>query len=215
MESSRINVGAERGAIALCSRGLVHSRTLESIEDARFMARSGFHNWRTYLTHDRPIPEAQNEVVERILSLDPAAEWILFVEEDIVLPRFLFQHFNHSPVQAVNYRLPGNQECVRKDRLGNVIFCGLGCTLVHKNVFVSIPRPWFQTSTQFSEEDGKLYPSYQGKVSYGGHDVFFCHALQTQKIQIREVPRLRAEHLRVSKLGAELSNIGYHEIRSL
>lgn len=210
-----VSIGSERGAIALCSRGLAHSRTWESIEEARFINSAGFHNWKTHFTHDLPIPHAQNEIVERITRLDPGAEWILFVEEDIVIPHWIFQHFDRSPVQAVNYSLPGGTDSIRRNRRGEVLFCGLGCTLIHKNVLVSLPAPLFQTSPQFTEEDGRLVPNFSGEASYGGHDIYFCHALQERGIKIREVPRIRAEHLRVSKFGDSGKNIGYHDIVSL
>src|SRR5581483_9615394 len=107
------------GAVCICSRGLIHSRTLESIEQNLRPARARGEVWLTEYTHDKPIPEAQNAVVEQALIWDP--EWILFVEEDNMLPIGMLRQMRdiadtqHTPVVLADYKLPDGSRCIRRN----------------------------------------------------------------------------------------------------
>lgn len=197
------------GYIAICSRGLVHSRTMEAVTDF-LEANPG---WKVRFTHDENIPDAQNFIVRSIL-IDEKAEWILFVEEDSVPPANLLELFSDAPVQCVDYTLEGGTRSVNRNDDGSVIFCGLGCTLVAAAVFRSLPYPWFTTQTHTIEkENGRqfLKPTSELK-EYGGQDVSFCYALQQAQIPIHMVPNIEARHLRVNRLGAPRTNAGCHEV---
>jgi hypothetical protein len=186
---------------------------MEAIEEMR---RATAIETRLLLTHDQPIPGAQNEITRRALSL--GCESILYIEEDIVVPRDLISHVQ-SPqlVQCVDYALEGGGRSTALDKAGRVLFCGLGCTLVAAQIFQTLPLPWFSTRSFTIDRDGvrqRLAPS-AGETQYGGQDISFCYALQQAGIDIHRIDGIEVEHLRVRHMGQAHSNHGCHTVEAL
>lgn len=201
------------GYIAVCSRGLVHSRTMQAC-----CALQRRHGWNVQLTHDLPIPEAQNEIIRRILS-DTSAEWILFVEEDIVPPLNIIDACDDLQlVQSVDYNLEGGNKSI--NRIGSnreILFSGMGCLLVAASVFRRLKAPWFAIGEfGIDRDDGvpKLKPT-PGNKDFGGQDISFCYSLQQAGIPIHHLRHLQAQHLRVKRMGQRLTNQGCHHIEEL
>lgn len=170
-------------AICLCSRGLVHSRTAEAIEQNRLDVRPTFPTHLLF-THDKPIPEAQNDITRAALAI--GADWMWFVEEDMLPGRFVLgnmldcAHDHHADVVVADYRLKTDDflKSVCRDRGGRFLFSGMGCMLARRTVFLKIPAPWFDTDTFCVYKDtGEFRPRHE-RASYGGQDVYFfakCH----------------------------------------
>lgn len=201
----------QNGVIAVCSRGLIHSRTAEALSHLQRVYR-----WHTLFTHDLPIPEAQNEITKRALAL--GCEWILYIEEDNVPPVDLIAcATTENLVQCCDYALPGGQRSVALDASGRVLFCGMGCLFVAAEVFKKIKWPWF-TDTEFLEERNakhtRLKPGV-GKKNYGGQDISLCFRLQQANIPVFNMRGVEAEHLRIKRMGDSLSNNGCHTIERL
>jgi len=200
------------GVIAICSRGLVHSRTMQAVTDFLEM----WDGWKVRYTHDEPIPEAQNFIVRSIL-ISPAVEWIWFIEEDNVPSADFLNRTTDDPVQCLDYNLVGGNRSVHQDESGRVLFCGLGCTLVAADVFRRLPYPWFTTNCFTIERDGHkqlLKPTAEQK-QYGGQDISFCYSLQQADLPIHLIPSIEAQHLRVSRMGTPGVNNGCHEVQVL
>jgi hypothetical protein len=215
MNPRLMNPLTDDGVICVCSRGLIHSRTIRAIEKARAQARG---KWVLEIEDESPIPAAQNIITMRALMEHREARWLLFVEEDVVIPFDIFQRFNSDPIQAVNYTLPGGLESIRRASRfpGRILFCGLGCTLIHRDVFEAFEEPfWFSTGYQFTDVDGELVPISKVASGYGGHDIYFCYHAGQLGFPVRQVLNTTALHLRVTAMGEPGKNDGLHQITVL
>lgn len=67
-------------AVALPTRGLIHSRTIEAVIQA--IEHRGIREYTLVLTHDLPIPDSHETVCKQALAT--GAEFIWLVEEDVV-----------------------------------------------------------------------------------------------------------------------------------
>jgi hypothetical protein len=185
---------------------------MEAVEDLR---RNTSTETRMLITHDLPIPDAQNEITSRALALGCSA--ILYIEEDVIPPEDFLDHATADMVQTVDYALEGGNHSVHLDDNNDVIFCGMGCLLVAADVFRKLPRPWFHTKSHTTIRDGHkelLVPQSELK-HYGGQEVALCFALQQAGIPIHLLTELRAKHLRVKRMGTPKQNDGCHEIEFL
>lgn len=207
------------------SRGLIHSRTEEAIEVARQEAETLGMEFRRYYTHDRPIPDCFNEVVDQAYRAGCDPIWI--VEEDVVpLPGAFTQSFlavrSGADIAVVDFpmRSKGNAELVEKtfpgvmqDGAGRVTWCRTGCILLKRCVFDLLPRPWFSTCSRFVSENEIIWQSPNPTV-YGCDTNFTngCFQLGFQFAIIKP----DAQHLELVEYGNhDLNNKGYHIIEPL
>lgn len=207
------------GVVCLCSRGLVHSRTIESIENNLEQLRTREQAWRIVFTHDLPIPEAQNEIVKRARALGP--EWIMFVEEDNVLPDGMIAQMmrlailQYADVVTADYRLPRGMTCVhRSAKTGEVVFSGMGCLLVRARVFDRVPQPWFDTREFYWNDELSVFEVRAGRNGYGGQDVDFFYKLREAGIRAVEIKR-QCGHLRLKNDFTPRTNNGCYEVIEL
>src|ERR1051326_6708994 len=125
------------GVVAICSRGLVHSRTEESVEMNLRPRRRAGEVWYVEHTHDLPIPVAQTEITERALRHNP--EFVWFVEEDNVIPSGTLFHMRQlaekHDVVVADYPLKDGNRSIYKSDKGSVLFGGMGCLLARARVF--------------------------------------------------------------------------------
>ena len=197
----------EGGAVALPSRGLVHSRTIESI------LKATDYRWPLFFSHDLPIPDAQNEVVEVALA-EASAEWLLLVEEDNTVPGDLLTTLANSRdnVQVLDYALEGGNRAVISDGLDGVLHAGIGCMLVRQSVFAKLSQPWFdtQTFTRAENPDGRLelVGPFPERSRYA--DVYFYWNLAQAGERIVQLPG-EAGHWKVGRCRDD----GPHDIRRL
>jgi hypothetical protein len=206
-----------QGVICLCSRGLIHSRTLKSIW--RVLPRDWRPNWELLTTDDLPIPEAQTSITQEALALDPS--WIFYVEEDMGLPDGILEDMiaQGNPVVTVDYNIGRydeqlkkwitTQKSIRRSEDGKIRICGMGCLLVNAEVFGSLKRPWFDTF-QLSKEGG----IHGVKVQYGGQDCWFSRRIIDAGIEIGEV-KADCKHYRLEDPGSIKSNDGVHKVIEL
>ncbi len=198
------------GVCCICSRGLVFSKTVEAT-DINMASVDGM--WIREFTHDKPIPDAQNEVVEKARKHNP--EWLWFVEEDIQPPNNalveMLEWGRHYDVVTTRYRLKGGSQC-GADSMGEVKFTGIGCTLIKASVFDKIGKPYF-----FS---GNVYDTDLKKVGvdpalYGQQDVYFFARLKEMEIPFHTITNFTPDHLRVAEYGDIRNNVGYHRVEAI
>ena len=186
----------------IASRGLVHTRTMESV-------LANLENLELYpgphpilFSHDKGIPDAQNDLVERALLTDATHFW--FVEEDNTFPpETLFRMLaEQMPVVAVDYPVGAKAYSTIMEKKGEIWWCGLGCTLIDREVFADLRYPWFRTDKTWRITDAETMELVEENIpnKYGGHDINFGMELRRVGIPIVAVSGLVSGHLEVIKL---------------
>lgn len=188
-----------RIGICVPSRGLIHSRTIESIEENISDLKA--HEIKYFFTHNLPIPDAQNKLVDKVL--DWKADWLFFIEEDNLIPKGTFKKMldKNADVIAVDYPV-GEKRCstiCRKN--GKILWCGLGCTLINTKVFKKIKKPYFRTDKTFRIVSKEPFEVIEEDIpnKYGGHDIWFGMSLNKVGIQIDQLPNVIAGHIKAKK----------------
>ena len=207
-------------AVLTPSRGLVHSRTIAAVEEnIRSVGRCHYRGW--FLSHDLPIPDCDEKVAE--LGLASGAEMLWFVEEDVIPPRgalvasmaLLRRGFD---VAAVDYPVGSAEDawgCSVSDG-DEVLWCGLGATLIARHVFERLPRPWFRTDVEYIKRGGAVWEARPNAAEperrWGGQDIHFCMALRAAGMKIGLVPGMTASQVKVVTMGQPGTNHGWHTV---
>ena len=198
-------------AICIATRGLVHSRTVESvlknIQETNFICKFFF-------THDLSIPDAQNKLVQD--ALDWGADYLWFVEEDMLIPDDTFSKMYQMGGQVVAVDYPVGEKrynCIARKQ-GQILWSGLGCTLFRREVFEIIPPPWFEINktVRITNEDPFEYVIDE-KVSYkyGGHDILFGLKCREKGVVIVQLEGITAGHIKPVESGKSGYNDGIHK----
>lgn len=204
--------------IILPTRGLAFTKVLIAIEALRKN-----HDLRVYYSHDLPIPDGHNELTKKALADD--CEYILIIEEDTVPPTGALEKLLavDSDIAAIDYGVSG-WGCITKNSKGEVLWCGLGCTLVKRHVFEKMTYPYFRADMSLNletDEQGnsiikewrKLPAEYIRTKQYGSLDIWFCCEARRLGFTITQVEG-ECEHLELVELGKRETNHGIHTIQA-
>lgn len=212
------------------SRGLIYSKTVESVTRGReALAAAGIGSQVVY-SHDLPIPDSFNYVVEQNFQ-NPAVNKILFIEEDMVVEESAFVSLctADNDVTALQYNDKNGSPhgIIHYNEQGNILWCGFGATLIQKYVFDKLDKPWFRDDVRYkvikkqTGPDGKkIVTQYEpmearSEWGYGGHDVDFYTRVNKAGFSIKSLPDIRAHHLMVVEMGKDHMNKGVHVIRTV
>lgn len=185
------------------SRGLVHSRTIESVrQNFEHLDKYEDVQWEHFFTHDKGIPDAQNDLVERALKWE--ADYVWSVEEDMLIPKEallkLLHPFRLPQVGAscVDYPVTAKRVSGVCRKQGKVMWCPLGCTLIGGWVFDKIGKPWFSTDKTWRIISKHPLELLEEDIpnKYGGHDIFFGMQCQKHDILIYVVADMIAGHIK-------------------
>lgn len=195
------------GIVCICSRGLLHSRMMESV-DREIASMDNPTSWKRVYSHDLPIPDAQNEVTDRALKFEGEHLW--FVEEDIVVPRGTLRALIDVDVHIAiaTYKLPGGLMSHHAFRdTGELVYGGLGCTLIHRSTFDVIEEPYWRSDIGYTMQgDASRY-----EWPYGGQDVQFFMRARDKGLK-RQFIGIECDHLFVKEYGQPKTNNGCHVI---
>lgn len=201
-------------AVCLPSRGLIHSRTIESIQCMD--VPSGvtlMQPW--HISHDLPIPDAHNYVATQ--GMAAGADALMFVEEDNILhPQSLAEMLKLLEAgydwAFVDYPLlPDRPAPCYYVHHGEVIFTGMGSTLIHRRVFAGLPYPWFSSNARITITPEKVQFAYAPNP-YGGQDVYLAHEARKIGYRIGVVQGIVGKHAKLKQPGKLSNNHGVHEI---
>jgi hypothetical protein len=200
------------GVVCVCSRGLVHSRTIESIEANLKGMRD---QWPVLFTHDLSIPDAQNDITDRALALNP--KWLWFVEEDMVIPGDLLPDMlklasdGCYDVVTADYNLANGTKSIMRNKSGGVAYSGMGCLLIRPMVFRRLTKPYFCTNALYYNPTTAEFDARPDSVSYGGQDINLYANLYKMGARVASVDR-ECLHLRVEGFGRPGVNDGAHKV---
>lgn len=182
------------------TRGLVYARTLQSVY-ANDLSDP-------ILVSGYPIPESHTQCVVKALKTD--CTHILFVEEDMELPDHAVEkmmgHVDYgAEVVVIDYPIREKIRSVIHYEGGQALWCGFGCTLIHRRIFEEVlQKPWFtdkQTVYITHENPIEYYVKYEpDKKTYGGFDIWFGLQLKEHNIPIFVVEGMQCKHLRCTQL---------------
>ena len=218
MKKSKPNLRPNSIAIVVPSRGQVFSETIDEV-----IKNLAGYDYKFFISHDNPIPECFNIPTKQ--ALEEGYEWIWYVEEDMVIPKYFIKHAMDEkyPIVACDY------PAVRKESPdsrastvlyapdGTAFFTGMGCMLVNRIILEKIGN--FTTEFVWDIElfDGILEFKQRksGKKDdnrYGNQDVHFGITLYANKLPIHVLKEYAGQR-RIMTIGKTGINDGSHNIK--
>lgn len=199
-------------SVILPTRGIVFTEVEQSIED-----NLKEYNHRVYRSFTLPIPESENYLVDKALEDHPT--YLLFVEEDTVLPEHAFVNMvkANADIACIDYGVSGWSCITRRKTTTEILWCGLGCTLVRREVFDKLDKPFFRTDLALRlndwETNEKDWQEVPKEKQYGGQDIYFCCKAREKGFSIVQVDG-ECKHLKLKSIGQAGINSGLHVIEA-
>lgn len=229
--------------IAICvpSRGLIYSKTVESIIKGMQHLNSIGLPTRYYTTHDLPIPDSHSYCVEQ--ALQDGCKTLIFVEEDMYLFPEAYEALISSgeAVATLQYNDKNGSPhgIIHYNEANEIIWAGLGATLIKAEVFEKIGKPYFRIDHMYRNvkkrvENGKAVTEYveieprqvfnkethkfeekRDTYKYGGQDIDFYTRARKAGYKVYLVEGHKAHHFDLIALGDPHINNGLHQIRQV
>lgn len=197
--------------IAVCvpSRGLIHSRTVEHINN-----NLQGYEYKMYMSHDLPIPDCFNDTVGRALSEEPSYVWI--VEEDMgfsddTFDSMMFEIRSHDAV-LLDYPVKKGIMSVNYRDDGTLDYGGVGCLLIRPEAIKDVMP--FSSSFIYTVGSDEPKPANPDRKVYGKQDVHLYKTLFNKGYDTYVMPQ-KAWQYRVVQYGEQKTNKGYHDIEHL
>jgi hypothetical protein len=198
--------------VILPSRGLIFSQTADELLQN---LKGKLH--KIYFAHKLPIPNCFETPVNQALE-DPTITHIWLVEDDMVLPPTILQEMLDMNVAVVTVNYPttakGNSSILTiKNR---IVYGGTGCTLIKREVFDELKKPYFRTDIMWVPKNKGSYIKFTGVKrtdgsGYGLHDVNFFMNLYKLGIPVHKVKKSIGQRKLIA-LGKAGTNNGAHQI---
>lgn len=200
-----------RVTVIIPTRGLVVAQcitsVLSSLKDTPVTSHIVLHSGDT-------IPDCFNKPIYAWLA---RSDYIWLVEEDVEVPYRALSHLlaADADIAAIDYPFPNGYGCVAWYE-GKPMWTGTGCTLIKREVFERMTRPWFRTDIHYIIDDRGGFHEHLATVpGYGGHDIRFGLMANSMGMSIKVVPSMTAKHWKMVKEGKPGDNTGKHEMRAL
>jgi len=230
--------------IAICtpSRGLIFSKTVESIMNGMSHLNANGLATKFYTSHDMSIPHGHNYTIAQGMQ-DGAQRFIIVEEDNYIFPDgFLALATTESPIITMQYNDKNGSPhgIIHYNEAGEIIWGGLGATAVKREVWEKLGEPYFRIDTLYRNtkkklEDGKLITEYEEVPTtkkfnretlkwekkegvgykYGGLDIDFYTRARKAGFKIDLVKKHKAHHFELVKLGEKHTNQGCHVIREV
>lgn len=190
--------------VVLPSRGLIFAEVIEAL-----LGNLEGYTYKIYQEVGLGIPHGHNKATER--ALEDGCTHLWFVEEDTVAPPNALERMlsAEGDIVAIDYGVNG-WGCITRDKInGEIMWCGLGCTLVKRKVFDVLERPYFRDDMQLRLNDMQWIEAPKNR--YGGQDIWFCCKAREKGFKIVQVQG-ECRHLKLDNLASPEQNIGCHVI---
>ena len=139
-----------------------------------------------------------------------------FVEEDNTFPTgILFKLLAEDvPVIALDYPVGEKKYSTVMVKNDEIYWCGLGCTLIKREVFEKMKEPWFTTDTTWRITNVETMELKKEQIpnKYGGHDINFGMELRELGIPISVLKNYVGGHLEIIDKSTPGSNSGGYTI---
>lgn len=200
-------------AVILPSRGLIFSQTAdELLQNVRGIPHKFF------FAHRKPLPDCFEEPTNRALK-DKDVTHLWFVEDDMILPSDTLKKMLDRDLACVtvNYPTTARQDAAVLEIKGRVVYGGTGCTLVKREVFNELKKPYFRTDIKWIPRNCGDYIKFTAKKvkplpdDYGFHDVNFFMNLWRKDIPVHQMDFTVGQR-KLKELGKSGSNDGAHKI---
>lgn len=193
-------------AFILPSRGLVHSRTIESILINKDV------DDEIFISNDNPIPECFNIPIDLAIRSPRNFTHIFIVEEDIVLKDDTLESLLKADVDvaAADYAL-GDGSRVTSEYAGYKM-SGTGCILIKREAMLKLLP--FSSKNQYNVANMEVYNELDDEhKTYGMQDIDMWIRAQKAGMSIAIVGEVK--HLKVTQMGEKGKNDGFHIIEEL
>lgn len=197
------------------TRGLIYAGTISSIHEN--LLENNLLLSSLIIGSPRPMPDCFNQLVRDALAED--AEFIWFVEEDNEAPPGVLKAMLEEdvPYITLDYHVGKGVSHIQRDARGEIIWTGLGCTLIKAEVFKALQDPWFEVNKRVSLNTGKIEELDENSIKrgYGGHDVLFGRKLRELSIPMSQLKGWFGRHFRALEIPKREINNGQYTITSL
>lgn len=193
-------------AIVMPTRGIIFTEVEQAIEKMRLA-----YDIYVYRSSGLKIPDGVNQLTEKALEKNPSH--IFYIEEDTVPPPLALNNLLaiDADVAFIDYAVNG-WACSAVYPDGEILWCGLGCTLVKADVFKKLKKPYFRTDKSLSLNDTSYFQWKDIPNKYGGHDIWFFTQVREVGFTILKVPG-ECKHLKLEIIGLTENNNGCHLIK--
>jgi hypothetical protein len=197
-------VNLDKVAFILPSRGLVHSRTIESVLYNLDNTRED----TLFISHNESIPDCFNIPIKAALS-HKSFTHIFVVEEDIVLSDDTLNQLLAADVDIAFADYPVNGSSSSLVEHKGRVWGGMGAMLVKADVMRKLMP--LRAGIIY---DYDLIPQEAPKgKNYGHQDVDFYLRAQDRGFTVKCIGKVK--HLKVEQLGEPENNNGVHKIKEL
>lgn len=193
-------------AIILPTRGFVFTQVEIAIERER---KTTWEQVTVYRSSDLSIPYCLDDLVSK--ACEDGATHFWFIEEDTVPPEGSLKKllYSSADISFIDYGVQG-WSCSAESLLGDILWCGFGCTMVKASVFDRVSKPWFVTDQKFRLNTHEWVPVSK-KDLYGGHDIWFFYHAKKEGCIFEKIEG-ECDHLSLVSLGAKERNNGLHTV---
>ena len=210
MTEGNLNVSGKVGVI-FPSRGLVFSRTAQELLD-----NLKGYDYKIFFSHKLPIPDCFEIPTQRALD-DDSITHLWFVEDDMKMPADTLKTMLEMNVAVVtaNYPTTSKGDSAILTIKNRIVYAGTGCTLVKREVFNELQKPYFRTDIAWIPKNKGTYIKFKATKKnndgYGLHDVNFFMNLYKLNIPVHKIKKTLGQRKLVA-LGKPSTNDGAHQI---
>lgn len=193
--------------IALPTRGLIFERTLKSLRDNDLSLDN------LYIVSGLSIPQGHNQAVEK--ALETECDYILLLEDDMEFPAGTVTKMIAvgKDIVYADYPIDSGASTICTVK-GEIYWGGLGCTLVKREVFEKLEKPYFTTDHSWLIGKKFTLTKSNNPSKYGGHDINFGMQVRERGFSLGKISE-EVSHLRCNSLHRTQNNAGFFEINSL